>query len=529
MPTELFDLYETIMSRITQFEDDSKQLALQTLSWVLYAKRPLQMDELREATAIEEGDRGLDKEDLPPAKTLVEVCGSFIIHDQYSGVVGLSHETVKEFLILRHSRQLILEVGIAKMCLTYLLFDVFNDPCTNSNALDARVRKYRLSRYAAQFWCFHTRGKAESCSHIQDAVLSLLTAENKTQSMLQMEEYKEYLPNGGTLLHVIAAKGLVTMCKLVLDQMLNHRRYTLPTRSMLIDRNGEGLASLVPSFSAVAETTVFTEDNTGCTALYRAAEKGHDEVVQLLLENGADVNAQGGFCENALQVASDLGHDAVVKTLLDNGANVNAVGIYGTALQAASLHGYEVIVRLLLDYGADVNDPGASYSNALLSASFVGHVAVVKALLDNGADVNALWKDGFNAISAASDGGHEAVVRLLLDNGADVNAHRERDCTALWVASLRGHEAVVQMLLDNGADVKVRGATSAIRAASFGGHEAVVRVLLNHGANVNVDTLVVASVQGREAAVRLLLDNAMFMADLSAMPCKRSQFVAMRH
>jgi hypothetical protein len=85
MPTELFDLYETVMSRITQLPDDSKQLALQTLSWVLYAKRPLRMDELREAAAIQEGDRGLDKEDLPSAKTLVEVCGSFISYDEWSG------------------------------------------------------------------------------------------------------------------------------------------------------------------------------------------------------------------------------------------------------------------------------------------------------------------------------------------------------------------------------------------------------------------------------------------------------------
>src|ERR1700737_991544 len=96
MPTELFDLYETIMSRITQSKD---KLALRTLSWVVYAKRPLHIDELQEAVAIEEGDRGLDQEDLTPAQTLVEVCGSFIVYDNDSGGVDPRTKQVKEFFL----------------------------------------------------------------------------------------------------------------------------------------------------------------------------------------------------------------------------------------------------------------------------------------------------------------------------------------------------------------------------------------------------------------------------------------------
>ena len=53
---------------------------------------------------------------------------------------------------------------------------------------------------------------------------------------------------------------------------------------------------------------------------------GHEAVVRLLLEKGANVNAEGGKYGNALQAASFGGHEAVVRLLLEKGANVNAEG-----------------------------------------------------------------------------------------------------------------------------------------------------------------------------------------------------------
>ncbi|SLM37434.1 ankyrin repeat domain containing protein [Lasallia pustulata] len=74
----------------------------------------------------------------------------------------------------------------------------------------------------------------------------------------------------------------------------------------------------------------------------------------MLLDKGADVNAQGGMYGNALRAASEEGHDQVMRMLLDKGADVNAQGgVYGNALQAASERGYDQVVRMLLDKGAD--------------------------------------------------------------------------------------------------------------------------------------------------------------------------------
>ncbi|MCJ1470198.1 hypothetical protein MMC07_008843, partial [Pseudocyphellaria aurata] len=76
-------------------------------------------------------------------------------------------------------------------------------------------------------------------------------------------------------------------------------------------------------------------------------------IVGLLLDKGADVNAQGGYYGNALQAASWRGHQQIVELLLDKGADANLQGgKYGNALQAASEKGRWQIVELLHDKGA---------------------------------------------------------------------------------------------------------------------------------------------------------------------------------
>ncbi|KAH7377133.1 ankyrin repeat-containing domain protein [Plectosphaerella cucumerina] len=258
------------------------------------------------------------------------------------------------------------------------------------------------------------------------------------------------------------------------------------------------------------------------TRLYYACLGGLYRAAKLLLQEGADVNAQGGMCGNSLQAASSEGHVEVVKLLLVMGADVKAQGgFYGNALQAAALWGHVEILKLLLEKGADVNLQDGMYGNALKAASFGGCVEIVKLLLEKGADVNAQDDYDDNPLHAASSEGHVETVKLLLQKGADINAKGGDYGTALQAASSRGQIETVDLLLEKGADVNLQGGMygNALKAASSGGYAEIVKLLLEKGADINAqddyfnDSLQAASFEGHVETVKLLFEKG---ADINA-------------
>ena len=169
--------------------------------------------------------------------------------------------------------------------------------------------------------------------------------------------------------------------------------------------------------------------------LYYATVTGIEQLAYHLLENGAEVNAQGGYYGNALQAASSGGHEGIVKVLLQKGAEVNAQGgLFGNALQAASSGDHEGIVKVLLEKGAEVNAQEDYYGNALQAAASGGYEGIVKVLLEKGAEVNAQGGRYGNALQAASYGGHEAIVQVLLEKEAEVNGQGGEYGNALQAA-----------------------------------------------------------------------------------------------
>uniref|UniRef100_A0A093XL05 Riboflavin transporter MCH5 n=2 Tax=Talaromyces marneffei PM1 TaxID=1077442 RepID=A0A093XL05_TALMA len=88
------------------------------------------------------------------------------------------------------------------------------------------------------------------------------------------------------------------------------------------------------------------------TKIVRTTDHKAGRFVKLLLDRGADVNFQGGYFGNALQVASFKGHKEIMKLLLDNGAGINIQGgHFVNALKAASAGNQEGIKGLLLEKG----------------------------------------------------------------------------------------------------------------------------------------------------------------------------------
>ena len=119
-----------------------------------------------------------------------------------------------------------------------------------------------------------------------------------------------------------------------------------------------------------------------------AAGEGDMGTVRELLAEGVYVNGKTGiFDYTALYSASYYGHANIAEVLLENGADVNAeTGNGWTALRIASQEGYIDVVKILLGYGADVNAESRGGSTALYMATQEGHTDIVQMLKNAGAE-----------------------------------------------------------------------------------------------------------------------------------------------
>ncbi|KAK4085199.1 uncharacterized protein Triagg1_189 [Trichoderma aggressivum f. europaeum] len=232
------------------------------------------------------------------------------------------------------------------------------------------------------------------------------------------------------------------------------------------------------------------------------------KLLGLLLDGGADIDAQGGIYGTALQRACAEGSLEMVRLLLTRGANVNAQGgKYGTALQAVCAHAFEynsptiTIFNLLLEYGADVHTQGGSFGSTWHAAAAQTESDILSALqqlLDRGVDVNdSRGTQHPTALQAAlafeTRSNHYAAVdriRFLLDRGADASLAAGIYGFPLQSAcAIEFGGYVAAFLLDNcsGLDVNRQGGLfgSALQAAAWAGQTGSVKILLSKGADVN--------------------------------------------
>ncbi|XP_033224897.1 ankyrin repeat domain-containing protein 17-like isoform X3 [Belonocnema kinseyi] len=263
-------------------------------------------------------------------------------------------------------------------------------------------------------------------------------------------------------------------------------------------------------------------DSNHDTALTLACAGGHEDLVELLLSRGADIEHRDKKGFTPLILAATAGHQKVVEILLNHGAEIEAQSerTKDTPLSLACSGGRYEVVELLLTRAANKEHRNVSDYTPLSLAASGGYVNIIKLLLSHGAEINSRTgsKLGISPLMLAAMNGHTAAVKLLLDMGSDINAQIETNRnTALTLACFQGRHEVVSLLLDRKANVEHRaktGLTPLMEAAS-GGYVEVGRVLLNKGADVNAtpvpssrDTaLTIAADKGHCRFVELLLSK----------------------
>ncbi|KAL6832831.1 ankyrin repeat-containing domain protein [Trichoderma camerunense] len=187
-------------------------------------------------------------------------------------------------------------------------------------------------------------------------------------------------------------------------------------------------------------------------------------ILKLLIDEGANINQHYGA---ALRTAAfESPYEEILNLLLAHGADVNACAQDGETALIAACRGLEDDtsgVRLLLDHGADVNAQSDHYGTALISVCQPQRDWDRRKLYDGRAAVR--------------------VTRWLLERGADVNAQHEKYGTALK-AACRWNFTLIQLLLEHGADVQLQDCAAWYAAARSGGVFRL-QLLLEHGIDVN--------------------------------------------
>jgi len=272
------------------------------------------------------------------------------------------------------------------------------------------------------------------------------------------------------------------------------------------------------------------------TPLMKAAYRGCQDIVELLMEHGGDMYQRDVFGYTPLQHACFGGSSTVVSTLLgvsrhnnkqeeeakdDNqlldeilkilnmfsssekenqDVNVADEETGFTPLHIACSLGRMDLVEALLELGAFVDQPNTEGRTPLFFAAGCGHADILPLLVQEwGADVHAatttaismqhIATPGWTPLQEASAKNQWECVKTLLQLGADVNAQNVGKETSLLVAAQHGHAAVTKLLLQSGANV-VQGDdwnNTPLHTACRQNHYNVVVALLLHSSSVGAE------------------------------------------
>ena len=295
--------------------------------------------------------------------------------------------------------------------------------------------------------------------------------------------------DGNTALHLAAVKSTEDVIEFLLDNGADRNIANDFQQSPFLLALGytRDLNIVKLLYKNSADLTV--QDERGNTALHIAAARGAQDVVQFLINKGADRNALDKDGAIPFQVAIALARDFNIVQLLYNDTSDLTIrtGKGNTALHFAAMKAAADVVTFLLDKGADLKALDNQNRTPLMVAIIVGrHFNITKLLYHDTSDLTAQSTSGNTVLHLAAMDGTEDVVQFLLDKGADKRALGYRNripfLSALWASRDLN---IIKLLYEDVSDLTARDdkGDTALHLATAGGAIIVAAFLLDKGAD----------------------------------------------
>ena len=384
----LRDAYGAALGRIKRQSGERARLGMAALMWISHAERPLKVDELCHALAVEAGSPNLDTNNVPSIGTLLACCQGLFVVEKEASTVRLIHYTLQEYLRTHPDLFGATHSAIAETCLSYLNSQQIKafSTCPSSNLLDTP-----FLQYSSVYWGVHAKKD--------------LSDRTKLLALKLFDDYD----------HHISIKILFEaqkMCWYLVGSDKSSLFRGLHCASFF------GIVEIVASFVEMESCDINQMGSIHETPLHWAAWDGHEGVVKTLLGRD-DINPDelDNDGQTPLHWAALRGHEGVVKALLGrDDVNPDKPDNYGkTPLRMAAKGGHERVVKVLLGRDdVNPNKPDNNGKTPLHWAAWFGYEGVVKVLLGRD-EVNPDKPDNYGKtpLDRATEGGNQGVIALL--------------------------------------------------------------------------------------------------------------------
>ena len=514
LPYGIDKTYSEAWHRVCTQSPQQAELGKRILSWIIHATRPLRVQELRYALAIEDNDEEIDPDGLLDVATLTSFCAGLVIVDEQRGLFSLVHPTTQEYFD-KHKGVLFpaAHENIAATCIIYLRMKPFRDEgaLDDYDAFYQRRCTCHLLGYAAVNWGLHA-AMADS-KKAKDHSLSLINNESVRAAawqalLLNIVGEQEFGPEWPVKTPFLSSSD---------DEFNSSKSFTVALHVAAYF----GLISVVHTFLELGHE-VDQLDGTGRRPLHWAIIGKQNTMLEILLEHGANANAEiendyqrlrrWGFMVDEwklpLALAAYLDNRTAIECLLHHGAEIDKTSKSGrtnTALSAALFNECRSATQVLLENGADVN----ADVEGLTQAANYENSECMKMAVDAGASIPNMQQ----ALTSAAAGSNYNAIVFLVEHGASPNGFGE----PLHSLSSEVHTPLVscaaqfsdtenpksfqcfQYLIEAGAsldrvcnrrwwypDVDIGPKTTALHTAAFHGRLDMVRALVERGANANL-------------------------------------------